>query len=81
VSPELVARIRAWRLDEARRRRIPAFRIFGDRTLFALAEARPEDKSALLAIPNLGPKLAQRYGEALLKLVASATSEGAAREG
>ena len=72
ASPQLVARLRAWRLDEARRRRVPAFRIFGDRTLFALAEARPENEGALLAVPGLGPKLAQRYGEALLKLLAPA---------
>ncbi len=72
APPELVARIRAWRLEEARRRRIPAFRIFGDRTLFALAETRPEDEGALLAVTGLGPKLVQRYGEALLKLVALA---------
>jgi DNA topoisomerase-3 len=71
APPELVARIRAWRLEEARRRRIPAFRIFGDRTLFALAQSRPEDESALLAVSGLGPKLVQRYGDALLKLVAS----------
>jgi DNA topoisomerase III len=70
APPELVARIRAWRLEEARRRRIPAFRIFGDRTLFALAASRPESEGALLAVPGLGPKLVERYGEALLKLVA-----------
>ena len=69
--PELVARLRAWRLEEARRRRVPAFRIFGDRTLFALAEARPTSEGALLDVPGLGPKLVERYGEALLKLLAS----------
>jgi DNA topoisomerase III len=67
---DVVARLRAWRLDEARRRRIPAFRIFGDRTLVALAEGRPQDEESLLAVPGLGPKLVQRYGEVLLKLVA-----------
>ncbi len=70
APPELVARIRAWRLEEARRRRIPAFRIFGDRTLFALAESRPESEGQLLAVTGVGPKLVQRYGEALLKIVA-----------
>jgi DNA topoisomerase-3 len=72
APPQLVERIRAWRLEEARRRRVPAFRIFGDRTLFALAEARPRDEGALLAVPGLGPKLVQKYGEALLRLVAGA---------
>ena len=49
---------------------MPAFRVFGDRTLLALAEARPETEGALLAVPGLGPKLVQRYGGALLKLLA-----------
>jgi DNA topoisomerase-3 len=70
APPDLVARLRAWRLEEARRRRVPAFRIFGDRTLLALAEARPDGEGALLAVRGLGPKLVQRYGEALLKLLA-----------
>jgi DNA topoisomerase-3 len=72
APPELVARLRAWRLDEAKRRRVPAFRIFGDRTLFALAASRPESEGALLSVPGLGPKLVERYGGALLKLVAPA---------
>ncbi len=72
APPALVARLRAWRLEEARRRRVPAFRIFGDRTLFALAEARPADEGGLLAVPGLGPKLVQRYAEALLKVLAPA---------
>jgi DNA topoisomerase-3 len=70
APPELVARLRAWRVEEARRRRIPAFRIFGDRTLFALAASRPGSEGALLAVPGLGPKLVERYGETLLQLVA-----------
>jgi len=69
APPELVARLRAWRLEEARRRRLPAFRIFGDRTLFALAEARPTGEAALMAVPGLGPRLAERYGRTLLKLL------------
>jgi DNA topoisomerase-3 len=73
ASPELVERIRKWRLEEARRRRVPAFRIFGDRTLFALAESRPETEGALLEVPGLGPKRVRRYGETLLKLVAPRT--------
>jgi len=71
APPELVARLRAWRLAEARRHRVPAFRIFGDRTLLALAESRPASEATLLAVPGLGPKLVQRYGPALLKLLSS----------
>jgi len=71
APPEIVARLRAWRLEEARRRRLPAFRIFGDRTLFALAAERPTSEGALLAVSGLGPKIVERYGKALVKLLAS----------
>jgi DNA topoisomerase-3 len=66
---ELVARLRAWRLAEARRRGVPAFRIFPDRTLFALAEARPANEDTLMAVTGVGPRLVRLYGPALLKLL------------
>jgi DNA topoisomerase III len=68
-SPALVERLKAWRLAEARRRRIPAFRILTDRVLGAIAAARPEDNEALMAIQGVGPKLVERYGTQLLALV------------
>jgi superfamily II DNA helicase RecQ len=66
----VVAKLRAWRLAEARRRGVPAFRIFADRTLFALAEARPASEDTLMAVTGLGPRLVRLYGPALLKLLA-----------
>jgi DNA topoisomerase-3 len=68
---EVVAKLRAWRLAEARRRGVPAFRIFPDRTLFALAEARPASEDALMAVTGVGPRLARLYASALLKLLAA----------
>ena len=41
ADPQLVEQLRAWRADEARRRRVPAFRVLTDRTLYGLASARP----------------------------------------
>jgi DNA topoisomerase III len=67
----LVAKLRAWRLAEARRRGVPAFRIFPDRTLMALAEARPASEETLMAVNGVGPRLARLHGPALLKLIAS----------
>jgi DNA topoisomerase-3 len=61
--------LRLWRLEEARRRRIPAFRILTDRVLFAIAAARPTTDEQLLAIPGFGPALLKRYGGELLALV------------
>jgi DNA topoisomerase III len=68
-SPQLVEALKAWRLAEARRRRIPAFRILTDRVLGAIAAMRPRNNEALMAIQGVGPKLVERYGTQLLALV------------
>ncbi|WP_224363515.1 DNA topoisomerase 3 [Hyalangium versicolor] len=68
-SPALVEALKAWRLAEARRRRIPAFRILTDRVLGAIAAVRPVDNEALMSIQGVGPKLIERYGSQLLALV------------
>jgi len=64
-----VAALKKWRLAEARRRRTPAFRILTDRTLTALAAARPRNEEELLAVSGIGPTLTRKYGERLLKIV------------
>jgi superfamily II DNA helicase RecQ len=48
--------------------------IFHDATLAAVAEARPADRAALMAVPGLGPLKVERYGEELLALVARASA-------
>jgi superfamily II DNA helicase RecQ len=48
--------------------------VLHDSTLAAVAEARPRDRTALLALPGLGPVKAERYGEALLAVVADAAA-------
>jgi DNA topoisomerase-3 len=73
-SPQLVEALKAWRLAEARRRRVPAFRILTDKVLGAIATARPRDGSALQRIHGVGPKLAERYGEAILSLIGRMSS-------
>ncbi len=69
ADPALVETLKAWRKDEARRRRVPAFRILTDRVLLGLAAARPADADALLDVRGMGPKLVERYGAALLELL------------
>src|SRR5581483_1224483 len=46
--------LRAWRLSEAKRRRVPAFRIFGDRALLSIAAASPRNEAELLAVKGGG---------------------------
>jgi DNA topoisomerase-3 len=65
----LFARLRAWRLEEARRRRVPAFRILTDRTLTAICRARPSDDEELLEVAGIGPTLLRKYGRKVLAVV------------
>jgi DNA helicase II / ATP-dependent DNA helicase PcrA len=69
-DPEVLAALTSWRARAARAAAVPAYVIFHDTTLAALAELRPHDRESLLAVPGLGPVKAERYGHDLLALVA-----------
>ncbi|MDP8938071.1 MAG: ATP-dependent DNA helicase UvrD2 [Actinomycetota bacterium] len=71
ADPEVLQALRSWRASTARASGVPAFVVLHDTTLAAVAEAAPHDRSALLALPGFGPVKADRYGEALLAVVAS----------
>jgi DNA topoisomerase III len=66
----LEAALRVWRATEAKKRRVPAFRILTDRTLIGIVHARPKDESELLDVSGIGPALLEKYGRALLSIVA-----------
>jgi DNA topoisomerase-3 len=68
-DPALVEALRAWRLVEARRRKVPAFCVLSDRTLGEIARARPTDLRALLGVKGVGGKVVERYGAAILARV------------
>jgi DNA topoisomerase-3 len=65
----VMERLRAWRLQQAKSKRIPAFRVMTDRTLQAIAAELPSTKEALLRVHGVGPKLADKYGTKILQLV------------
>ncbi|MFT3706330.1 MAG: DNA topoisomerase 3 [Archangium sp.] len=64
----LVARLREWRLEEARKRKVPAFRVLTNRALVALAEARPTSAAALRGVKGLGEKVVKTWGAQLVQL-------------
>ncbi|MFL6089057.1 MAG: ATP-dependent helicase [Aeromicrobium sp.] len=66
----LFERLKAWRLAEAGRASVPAFVVFTDATLAALAQHRPTDATALLRMPGIGASKIERYGESVLAVVA-----------
>jgi DNA topoisomerase III len=71
-SSKLDAALRAWRTDEATKKRVPAFRIMSNKVLAAIAAARPEDEAALLAVHGVGPSLVTKHGVKILRLVREA---------
>ena len=58
-----------WRRRLSRASGAPAYVVFHDTTLAAIASARPRTRGALLTVPGVGPIKAERYGDAVLALV------------
>jgi DNA helicase-2/ATP-dependent DNA helicase PcrA len=74
ADPRVLAELVAWRTTLARASGVPAQVIFHDATLAAVAEAKPADRAALMALPGLGPLKVERYGDELLELVARSSA-------
>jgi DNA helicase II / ATP-dependent DNA helicase PcrA len=76
ADPEVLEALKTWRARTARATGVPAFVVFHDTTLAAVAEAKPRSRTALLALPGVGPVKAERYGEAVLEVVAASAPGG-----
>ncbi|MDQ0644042.1 DNA helicase RecQ [Microbacterium murale] len=63
--------LRAWRAETAREIGKPAYIVFGDATLRALAEIRPGSMGDLDGITGIGEKKREAYGDAVLAVVAA----------
>ncbi|WP_363798642.1 DNA helicase RecQ [Lysobacter firmicutimachus] len=59
--------LREWRSSTAREQNVPAYVIFHDATLRAIAEHSPEDLDELGRIPGIGASKLERYGDAVLQ--------------
>ncbi len=69
LDTPLAQRLRGWRLRQAKDERVPAFRVFSDKTLAALAEAQPSTEAELKGIEGIGPVKIDKYGSALLGIL------------
>jgi ATP-dependent DNA helicase RecQ len=65
--------LRAWRLEEARRQELPPYVIFHDSTLLEVARRRPISLTSLAMIPGIGANKLERYGSAIIGIVAQKT--------
>ncbi|HEV7647728.1 MAG TPA: ATP-dependent DNA helicase UvrD2 [Actinophytocola sp.] len=69
LDEELLARLREWRAKRARALKVPAYVVFTDATLMAIAEQRPADSAALVAIAGIGAGKLDKFGTEVLSLL------------
>lgn len=69
---ERLAKLKAWRAEIAREHNLPAFVIFHDATLCAIAERAPHSVDDLEGIAGIGVKKLAAYGAEVLRVCASA---------
>ncbi len=70
VATGHLARLKAWRLEEAQRQGVPAFVIFHDATLTEIAQREPREPAALSDIAGIGKRKMEQYGAAIIALLA-----------
>ncbi|WP_405924077.1 ATP-dependent DNA helicase UvrD2 [Streptomyces sp. NBC_00035] len=66
----LYERLREWRAVQAQRSGQPAFCVFTDKTLMAIAETVPDDEGELARIPGVGVRKLNRFGTDVLAICA-----------
>jgi DNA helicase-2/ATP-dependent DNA helicase PcrA len=66
-----MAMLKEWRRQEAAEAKLPAYCVFTDATLIAIAEARPHNLADLIKVQGLGRTKADKYGEHVLAIIGS----------
>jgi len=69
--------LRSWRLAQAGAQGVPAYVVFTDATLVAIAESVPASPAELGRISGIGPAKLDRYGSEVLEICARFESTGA----
>ena len=73
VDEALFQRLRAKRAELARKKGVPAYIIFGDKTLKDMAEKKPLTKSDFANIYGVGEVKLKAYAEAFMKVISERT--------
>lgn len=68
-NPDVYDILVTWRSKMAEEKGVPAYVVFGNRTLVALANKMPVTSKELLEIPGIGRQKLAEYGEQLLQLL------------
>ncbi|HJQ00875.1 MAG TPA: UvrD-helicase domain-containing protein [Jatrophihabitans sp.] len=68
-------RLRSWRKKQAEAQGVPAYVVFSDATLVAIADRAPTDGAELAKVPGVGPTKLERYAEPVLCVLAGGDPE------
>lgn len=63
--------LKSWRLEESKKQGFPPFIIFTNKQLADIAVLKPSTLNHLSQIDGIGPSKMEKYGEKILRLVAS----------
>jgi DNA helicase-2/ATP-dependent DNA helicase PcrA len=80
IDQDLYDRLSEWRTRTASELDVPAYVVFTDATLVALAERKPATPPELLAIGGIGPRKLGQYGAAVFALVAGRSPDDLGQE-
>jgi DNA helicase-2/ATP-dependent DNA helicase PcrA len=72
---ELFESLRVWRRQRAEADEVPAYVVFSDATLEALAEVRPSTLQALEGIKGIGPAKVEKYAAEVLEVLAGTAAQ------
>ena len=75
ADERLFEALRDWRAEQARQASVPAYVVFTDATLTALAETKPTTAAELLGVPGIGRTKLDRYGADVLRLCGTVPDE------
>lgn len=76
MDEQLFERLREWRLATAKEADVPAFVVFTDATLTAIAERVPANRGELSRITGVGPAKLEKFGDAVLEIVENFSGDG-----
>jgi ATP-dependent DNA helicase RecQ len=75
ADPALFEALRSFRTEAARRENVPPYVVFHDSTLREICQRLPIDTASLLDVPGMGRRKLERYGDAILRIVAAHHTE------
>jgi DNA helicase-2/ATP-dependent DNA helicase PcrA len=81
MDEALYERLRDWRAEQAEQLGQPAYCVFTDKTLMAIAEAVPADGNELTRIPGVGRRKLDRFGADVLAICTGEGTPGGDEEG